>query len=539
MARVYVTGHRNPDLDSIGAAIGYAELRARIDRANEYVPVRLGEVNAQTRWALERAGREEPELLRHARLRVKDVMVPLSVTARVEEPVRHVGLRMAEHEVDLVPVVDAKGSLAGVMTERELARQYIRESRGASTFGDRPVRVSAIADVLGGTIVCGNAEQEISGRLWVLAMDADHMEQSVGPGDLAVVGDRPDAQRRAFELGAATLVMSHSQAPAEGICELAAELGASIVVSPFDSYVTGRLIGLAVPCGSIMSTDAPTADPYDLLAEVSPRVVSNRAVFCVDDDGTLLGIVTRGELVAPEPRHVLLVDHAESAQSVPGIEDAHIVEILDHHHIGSIETHIPVRATFDPVGCTATLVVERFRQEGREPSTATATMLLAALLSDTVILSSPTTTGRDHDVASYLEELLHVDARAFGMEMFEATADVSALAVGDIVDRDAKGYRTRSGAAIAIAQVEVIGPAILERSAELLAALDRGRDDRQLALFALMVTDIVDRSTVLLVSGDVAGVERAFGLPSTGRAIVLPDVLSRKKQVAPALLATL
>ncbi len=166
-------------------------------------------------------------------------------------------------------------------------------------------------------------------------------------------------------------------------------------------------------------------------------------------------------------------------------------------------------------------------------------MLLAAVLSDTVILSSPTTTARDHDVAAYLEELLHVDARAFGMEMFEATSDVSALAVEDIVDRDAKGYRTRSGASIAIAQVEVIGSAILERSGELLAALDQGREDRQLALFALMVTDIVDRSTVLLVAGDVAGVERAFGRPSAGRAITLPDVLSRKKQVAPALLATL
>ena len=539
MARVYVTGHRNPDLDSIGSAIGYAELCGRLDRSNEYVPVRLGRVNAQTRWALARAGRDEPELLEHARLRVEDVMAPLSVIARVDEPVRHVGLRMAEHEVDLVPVVDAAGALAGVMTERELARQYIRDSRGASTFDDRPVRVSAIADVLGGRIAVGDGTQEIAGRLWVLAMDADHMDQSVGSGDIAVVGDRPDAQRRALELGAAALVMSHSQEPAEDVPALARERGASIVISPFDSYVTGRLIGLAVPCGAIMSTDAATADLDDLLSDVSHRVVSDRAVFALGEDGMLKGIVTRGELVSPERRQVLLVDHAEQAQSVPGIEDAHIVEILDHHHIGSIETHIPVRATFDPVGCTATLVVERFRQEGREPSAPTATMLLAALLSDSVILSSPTTTERDRVVAEYLSELLHVEAKAFGMEMFEATADVSALAVEDIVGGDAKAYRTRSGSSISIAQVEVIGSAILERSSDLLAALDRARVERALALSALMVTDIIDRSTVLLVSGDVEVVERAFGRPSVDRAIALPGVLSRKKQVAPALLAAL
>ena len=539
MARVYVTGHRNPDLDSIGSAIGYAELCGRLDRDNEYVPVRLGTINAQTRWALERARRSEPEFLPHARLRVEDVMVPLSVTARVDEPVRLVGLRMAEREVDLVPVVDANGALAGVMTERELARQYIRDSHDSSTFGDRPVSVAAIVDVLGGSLATGDGSREISGRLWVLAMDVDHMDQSVGDGDIAVVGDRPNAQRRALELGAAILVMSHTAEPAEGTIALAEARGASIVVSPFDSYVTGRLIGLAVPCGSIMSTDPPTAELDDLLSEVSGRVVSDRAVFAIDEDGTLQGIVTRGELVSPERRRVLLVDHAEQAQSVPGIEDASIVEILDHHHIGSIETHVPVRATFDPVGCTSTLVVERFRLEGREPSEGTATMLLAALLSDTVILSSPTTTERDRVVAGYLEELLRVDAMAFGMEMFEATADVSALAVEDIIDRDAKAYRTRSGKAIAVAQVEVIGPGILERSNELLAALDKARSDRSLTVFALMVTDIIAKSTVLLVSGEVDAVARAFDRPVTRRAIELPGVLSRKKQVAPTLLATL
>ena len=174
---------------------------------------------------------------------------------------------------------------------------------------------------------------------------------------------------------------------------------------------------------------------------------------------------------------MLLVDHAEQAQSVPGIEEAEIVEILDHHHIGSIETRVPVRATFDPVGSTATLVVERFRAEGREPRAATAGMLLAAILSDTVILSSPTTTDRDRRVVSYLEELLQLDAREFGMEMFEYSSDVSDLSGEEIVTRDAKEYEV-GGRTVSIAQVETVGKTLSEREAELRDALETARRSR-------------------------------------------------------------
>jgi manganese-dependent inorganic pyrophosphatase len=241
--------------------------------------------------------------------------------------------------------------------------------------------------------------------------------------------------------------------------------------------------------------------------------------------------------VNPQPRRVLLVDHAEQAQSVPGIEGAEIVEILDHHHIGSIETRIPVKATFDPVGSTATLVVERFRREGREPRRPTATMLLAALLSDTVVLTSPTATDRDHRVVEYLEELLELDARAFGMEMFEASSDASELDAAAIVGRDAKEYATAAGHTIAIAQFETVGTGLRERKDELLEALERERGKHGYALSALMITDIVSRGTELLVAGDTAPVERAFGVRARDSTLDLPGVMSRKKQVAPKLLA--
>jgi manganese-dependent inorganic pyrophosphatase len=247
--------------------------------------------------------------------------------------------------------------------------------------------------------------------------------------------------------------------------------------------------------------------------------------------------VTRSDLVNPTPRRVILVDHAEQAQSVPGVEEAEIVEILDHHHIGSIETRVPVMATFDPVGSTATLVIERFRQAGMEPSPPAATMLLGAMLSDTVILNSPTTTDRDLAAVEYLERVLALDGREFGRDMFQATSDVSATPAHDLVTRDAKEYQAGGQRTLAVAQIETVGPALRDRTRELLDELEAERAVRGHAVMALMVTDILAKGTQLLVAGDLAPVERAFGVEPDGGVVDLPGVMSRKKQVVPPLLA--
>jgi len=250
-------------------------------------------------------------------------------------------------------------------------------------------------------------------------------------------------------------------------------------------------------------------------------------------------VVTHAELISPEPRRVLLVDHAEQAQSVIGVEHAEIVEILDHHHIGSIETKLPVMATFDPVGSTATLVIERFRQNGMEPTRSTAIALLGAALSDTVILNSPTTTERDHAAVEYLERVLAVDATDFGRQMFESTSDVSEVDAEAIVTRDAKEYAVGEGQSLVIAQIETVGDAVLDRRDELLDELAARREARGHVLYALMVTDIMAKGTKMLVAGDHAPVERGFGQPVVDGAIDLPGVMSRKKQVAPKLLSAL
>ncbi len=539
MSTVYVTGHRNPDTDSVAAAIGYAELKNRLDPRNEYVPVRLGDCNAQTRWVLERSDAPEPEFLPHIFVRATDVMHTSFPSATEDEPIREAGLEMAHAELDIVPVVDGDGELTGVVTERALARRYIRESRDTSSLKDAPTLVSAIVDVLDGELVTGE-DRHLEGRVWVQSMDVA-TPSGISDGDIVVVGNREDAQRLALDLGAALLVLSNGSKPSEAILELAKQHEAGVVVSPLDTYVSGRMITLAAPCKALMECDPLTVLPGDLLSDVSEQIreVHYGAAVALDGRGHPAGLIKRSDLVSPPRRRVILVDHAEQAQSVPGIEQAEIVEILDHHHIGSIETRVPVTATFDPVGSTATLVVERFRQNGLEPSRPAAVMLLGAVMSDTVILNSPTTTDRDHAVVDYLGRVLACDATDFGREMFEATADVSEVSAEEIVTRDAKRYELRSGQTIAIAQVEVVGRSLLERKDELLEAMKHERENKDLQLYALMVTDVLSKGTELLVAGDAAAVSRAFGVDASDSTIELPGVMSRKKEVAPKLLSTL
>ena len=538
MAHVYVTGHRNPDTDSVASAIGYAELKQRLNPTDIYAPARLGEVNAQTGWALRQSGAREPKLLKHIKLRVKDVMSKGISTVHRNDPLRNVGLAMAKRDISQVPVVDDDGALVGIVTERGLARMYIRESREASSFAHTPVSVGSIVEVLEGELLAGE-DREADGKLWVISMSVDSMGTQMGPGDVVVIGDRTRGQKRAIELGVGIVVASNGVRPEEEVLRMAEEGGTAVVLSPLDSYVTSRMVQLSVPCWEVMAEDPLTVDPDELITDITDQVmeVYYRAAIAVDAEKRPLGIVTRTDLLNPEPRHVLLVDHAERGQSVAGVEQARIVEILDHHHIGDIQTQSPIPATFDPVGSTATLVVERFRQNGLDPSEPTARMMLAAVLSDTVILNSPTTTGRDHEVVRFLEELLGLDAEKFGMEMFQSSSDVSSLSAEEIVERDLKEYATDTGEAMSVSQVETVGVDLLERKDELLEALEEVRQRNGYLFAALMVTDIVEGGTELLCAGECAPVERAFGSKVRDHVIDLPGVMSRKKQVAPKLLA--
>ena len=267
-------------------------------------------------------------------------------------------------------------------------------------------------------------------------MDTHWAESGIGSGDVVVVGNREDAQLQAIERGVALMLISNGIAPSDEVLA-AGERGTSIVLSPLDSYVCGRMTTLAAPVRALMDAEPLTVRRTDLVEDVAELIkdVHYRAAVAVDRRGRPIGLVTRSDLVNPAPRHVILVDHAEQGQSVDGIETAHIVEILDHHHIGSIETRVPVRATFDPVGSTSTLVIERFRQAEISRPMPTATVLLGAILSDTVIGNSPTTTERDRAAIRHWQSS-RLDATDFGREMFESGSDIADAPVQSLLHRD-------------------------------------------------------------------------------------------------------
>jgi manganese-dependent inorganic pyrophosphatase len=535
---VYVTGHRNPDTDSIGAAIGLAELRNQRDPENQYVPVRLGALNPQTTWVLERAGLQAPDFLSHVLLRAMDVMTTDFPLIKEDDPIREAGIAMARADAELIPVVNDDGILTGVVTTRALARRYIRESRESSKLREATF-IHAVAAVLDGELITGE-DRRLAGRVWVHAMELDS-PSGISSGDVVVIGNRPEAHRMVIERGISLLVLSNGARPEDEIVALAQEHDTAIISSPLDTYVSARMITLAAPCRGLMEHDPLVAEREDLVSDVSEQIKESHhgTAVVVDAKNRPVGVVTRADLVSPERRRVVLVDHAEQAQSVLGIEEAEIVEILDHHHIGSIETKVPVLATFDPVGSTATLVVERFQRNKLEPTTPTATVLLSAVLSDTVILNSPTTTPRDAAVVTYLGELLGLDPREYGREMFEATADVSDVPASELVRRDAKDFQSGSGQPFTVAQIEVVGNKVLARTEELLEALQKEQQQKGVQVYALMVTDILEKGTNLLVAGDAHAVGRAFDKPANGSVIELPGVMSRKKQVAPKLLSAL
>ena len=536
MTPVYVSGHRNPDTDSIGSAIGYAELQSRLDPNTEYIPVRLGDLNPQTRWVLEQAGAAVPELLPHIRLRAGDLMQTEFPSMRAADPIREAGLALDHTDYDLVPVVDDDGVLIGIITTRSLARRYVRESRSSSALREATY-LHAVVDVLDGELLTGQ-DRALTGRIWVHASSVE-TETGIDESDIVVIGDRPRAQLHVLARDLALLVLANGARPDDEVLKVARQKGTAMVISPLDTYVAARMITLAAPCRELMENDQIVASTDELINEVSEQIKDSHhgaAIVC-DDSERPIGLLTRSDLVSPMRRRIILVDHAEQAQSVPGIDQAEIVEILDHHHIGSIETKVPVAATFDPVGSTATLVVERFRRSGVEPSRPTAMVLLSAVLSDTVILNSPTTTDRDTAVVEYLERVLELDAREYGQRMFAETSDVSGVAAGDLVKRDAKAYQSGSGTPFVIAQVEVVGKGLLAREQELIEAMQHERLNQHVELYALMVTDVLDKATDLLIDGDVAAVARAFGAEPNGCKLTLPGVMSRKKQVAPKLLS--
>ncbi len=535
MGQVLVFGHTSPDNDSICSAVAYAHLKNLIDPASVYVPARLGSVPPETAWVLDHFGVEAPVEIAHVRTRVSDVMTTEVLSVGPDDTLATVGVLLSERGVRALPVL-RDGRVLGLVTVQALAVRYL-ENVTASGFAGRPVRIRRLVDALEGRLLAGDPEAELSGGVLIGAMEPDTLAKVVSPGDTVIVGDRKRSQPLAVSAGAACVIVTGGAEPASEVLRLAGERGCAVIATRYDAFAAARLLELAHAVSEIMETDLLIVEPETLLSEASEDLFASpqREAPVVDADGRLVGLLTRTNVARATRRRVILVDHNEIAQSADGVEEASVIEIVDHHRIGDVQTAAPIAFLGMPVGATATIVATRFRDLGVDPPRPVAGLLLSAVLTDTVALKSPTTTDTDREVADWLGHVVKVDPAEFAMDVFRARSTGAAFSAEDVVTRDMKEYRIRDER-IAIAQIETVDSGeVLEHREEIAAFMAELARLRGFDTVVLMVTDVVREGSELLVAGRRRQVEKAFGTSFEGGSAWFDGMLSRKKQVAPRL----
>lgn len=533
MGPVLVFGHKNPDNDSICSAVAYAHLKNLTDPDNVYVPARLGPVPTETRWVFDRFGLELPEQIAHVHTRVRDVMTEGAVTIAPTAPMLDAGRLMREHDVRALPVVGESGEVIGLVSQRMLAERYLDETEIAG-FAGMPVSVARLVRVLEGELLAGDTTMRVSGNVRIGASEPETVAASVSPGDVLIVGNRVRTQPLVLDAGVACLVVTGGVRPAPAVVEAASERGAAIILTPRDTFSSARLVSLAHAVGDLMETDALTVSPDMLLAEAAEDLLGSvhREAVVIDDEGGCAGILTRTDIARGIRRRVVLVDHNEASQSAAGIEDASVIEIVDHHRVGDIQTPGPIMFLNLPVGSTATIVATRYQMLGVDVPESVAGILLAALLTDTVLLKSPTTTQLDRDTAARLASITGLDITEFGMELFRSRSAGEVFSAEKIVRADLKEYRVGDVFA-AITQYEAVELApVMDHADGLRAAMETLRGQRGYDLVVLMATDIVREGSEVFAVGKVRLAERALGVSLADGHAWMPGVLSRKKQIA-------
>jgi len=536
MGPVLVFGHANPDNDSICSAVAYAHLKNLTDPSNVYVPVRLGPLPPESVWVLHRFGVETPVEISHVRTRVVDVMTTDLLTVSPDDTLHTVGAILAERGVRALPVV-GDGRLCGLVTVQALAGRYV-DNVTQSGFAERPVTVGRLVETLGGKLLAGEAGSELKGAVLIGAMEPGTMVARIRPGDTIIVGDRRRTQPMAVEAGAACLVVTGGHQPSEDVLSLAVERRCAVIATAQDTYTAARLMDLAHAVSEVMETDILIVEPEMLLTEAAEDLFASpqREAPVLDATGRLVGLLTRTNVARAGRRRVILVDHNEVAQSADGVEDAAVVEIVDHHRIGDIQTAMPITFLGDPVGATATIVALRYRELEVDPPRGIAGLLLSAVLTDTVLLKSPTATDDDREVVEWLAGIVGVDPVEFAMEMFRARSSSEAFSAEAVVTRDLKEYRIRDGV-VAIGQVESVdADDILAHHDEIVACMESLGRARGYETLALMVTDVVREGSELIVTGRRRPLEKAFGVSFESGSVWFDGMLSRKKQLAPRLL---
>lgn len=537
---VLVFGHRNPDTDAICSAIAYADLLQQTNRP-EAVAACCGTPNKRTEYVLRRAGISPPRIVMDVRPEVEDVCQLGVTTAKYGDVFYEVYQRMKEHELRAIPIIDDAKKVIGVLSLLQLMDLIFKDDGDPLKTRTVKTSLSKICEVIGGQFQHSiDPTQHDELLVMVGAMSAggftERMQKFPAERLIVVCGDRPTIQLPAIEHGVRALVVTGGYTLSSGLVQLSQARNVAVIQSPFDTATTTMRIKSSQFIDSAIDTQFTSLSckqPVDEARSIVEK--SNEPIFpVVTDAGTLVGVLSKSDLVNPPKPKLILVDHNELSQAVNGADEADILEVLDHHRLGGgLKSTQPIRFINEPVGSTCTLVARQFRAAGIEPRPGIALCMASGIISDTLYLRSPTTTDVDRDILKWLEKLCNVDLMEYAKEFFEIGSALRTCTPSEVVREDCKEF-TEQGQRFSISQIEEIGFDLFwDRKDELRAALEKLAADQNLDFSALLITDVVSNGSLLLLSHESEEWDE-INYPRLDRNLYqLDNVVSRKKQLLP------
>ena len=540
---VYVSGHKNPDTDSICSAIAYSYL---LNATNKYnaVPVRLGEVNRETEYVLKRFGVEHPVLLKTVKQKVEDLNYDKVTVFSKDLTLKTAWFLLKQQNLKSAPILDEHGQLLGLLSTSNIIEGYM-DQWDSEVLKKAKTPVENVIDTLEANVIYLNeALKVINGDIHIAAMSGNEAKKRIHENDVVIVGgDRSDDLEELISVKPSLIILTGSLTSNEHVVNKCKEQGISIVSTPFNTYQTSQQIVQAVPVEYVMikgdiktfSTD----DTLDYMKEVMSET-RYRGYPVIDLNNRCVGSISRFALLKGLRKKVVLVDHNERGQSIPGIEEADILEIVDHHRVADIQTVGPLLFRGEPLGSTATIVTRMFEEQDVEMPSHIAGLLLGAVVSDTLLFKSPTCTPVDTKIAKKLAEIAGVDIQEFAMEMFKAGTSLVGKTVDEIFNQDFKKF-SFDNLQVGVAQVNSMDiEGFLPYKKDMLDYMNKFAEDNNLEFTLLLLTDIINANSEIFVGGlRPELVEKAFNVQLTDRQGTLEGVISRKKQVVPAITAVM
>lgn len=534
MDTVYITGHRNPDTDSIVSAMAYANLKNALGH-REYQAARLGQVSDETQAVLNRFGFQPPRLITDLRTQVRDLDYDIPPTLSAAATISRGWQTMQNEKISALPVTNEDGTLYGMLSAGDVANYDMTSVRNPH-MGDIPVY--NLLSVLEGKILNEGGEMKdvISGSVTIALPAGRENLLFSDRNSIVVCGDQPDMIRRALDLGVNCVIVCQAEVDQE---LLDTQTDTCIISTPIDPYQAVRLICHALPISHICNSKGLVCFHLsDYIDDVQEAVLESRfrAYPILDENERVVGTLSRFHLLRPRRKRVVLMDHNEMAQSVTGLDQAEILEIVDHHRLADIQTKNPIYVRNEPVGSTTTIVAGMYQDKGLMPTAKMAGLMASAIISDTVMFKSPTCTQRDIDVATRMARIANVSLEELGKAIFSATCGDDRT-VDAMLHTDYKEFHI-AGHNLAVSQITCMdSDRLMARKEEFLAAMAATQEKRELDTVVLMITDVLLEGTWLLYMGDEDTIEQAFNVKSAQNSAFLPKIMSRKKQVIPMLSA--